>query len=105
MFYSRRKLLRDGIVGCFAGALTSALALTGYKSNKPSKPKTGDLPTDNSAGIEIFFVGAWIFMPDPDSPINRILALTIGMSNPVHHFPFGSFVRTSTAVKTCPLLD
>jgi hypothetical protein len=88
---TRRSVLRDAALLSLAGATgASPLSLLG----QCAVPDSGARPADfKSAGIRIFFCGAWLFGADPANPNTRMLAATLDMpdskGNPGHHFPQG----------------
>ena len=96
MSYSRRKLLRDGAVSCLASAVSTSIPLIGCKPESQRRQSQGTPPVSRidtafSQGIRVFFIGAWLFTPDPDNPSGRILALTLDLDIPMHGFPFGPY--------------
>ena len=89
MSYSRRDLLRDAAIVSVAGCSGYGLSFVSGCDSEPAKP--GQRPSSFALGIRIFFVGAWIFCVDPDSPKERIRAVSMEPACMPHWFPYGKW--------------
>lgn len=81
MHYTRRTVLRDAS-RLFTGAVASS-TFPSLLSSQPTNIWTN--------GIRIFFVGTWLFCPDPDS--SGLLAITDD-ANMGHTFPYGPWQKS-----------
>lgn len=98
MPYSRRKLLRDGALSCLAGAVSTSATLIGgckphtQEDTHPRSESALKQRSDFGTGIRIFFIGSWLFTPDPDYADNsKVLALSLDLEPTKHKFPYGKY--------------
>lgn len=88
MSYTRRRLLRDSALASLMAAAGSSLNLLA-DSRQKQKPQYGpNNPSSFTPGIRVFFIGCWIFYPDPQVNGN-VLAVTLDMASVPHTFPYG----------------